>query len=41
MCAPLIHWMNPRTEGTSLPVVSSMKGMIDAGGSGRGSLTAQ
>ena len=40
MCAPLIRWMSPRAEGPSLPEVSSTKGMIDAGGSGMGSLTA-
>ena len=40
MCAPLIRWMNPREEGPSLPEVSSTKGMIDTGGSGRGTLTA-
>ena len=40
MYAPLIRWMNPRAEGPSLPRVSSTKGMIDAGGSGRRSLTA-
>ena len=40
MCAPLIRCMNPRVEGPSLPEVSSTMGMIDAGGSGRGSLTA-
>ena len=39
MCVPLIRWMNPMAEGSSLPEVSSTKGIIDAGGSGRGSLT--
>ena len=31
--------MNPRAEGPSFPEVSSTKGMINAGASGRGSLT--
>ena len=31
--------MNPRAEGPSIPEVSSTKGITDAGGSGRGSLT--
>ena len=37
---PLIRCMNSKAEGPSLSDVSSTKGMIDADGSGRGSLTA-
>ena len=33
--------MNPRAEGPSLPEVSSTKGIIDAGRSGRGSCDKQ